>query len=88
MLGYHASGIPLFLHDSTGAYATRQGNDHYFYHNAAMTVATSNGCPTSTVTRECSLDQKKDQGGVRIDWWVHISHVWTMCPLGYIQVVR
>ena len=67
MLGYHAllyahaSGIPLFLRDSTGAYATRQGNDHYVYHNAAMTVATSNGCPTSTVTGECSLDQKRNK---------------------------
>ena len=30
-------GIPLALHDSTNVYVTRQENDRYGYHNAAMT---------------------------------------------------
>ena len=53
--------IPLFLHNSTDVYATRQGNAHYVYHNTAVTVATSNWCPASTTTIECSTDQKRAQ---------------------------
>ena len=30
-------GIPLILHDSTDAYVMRQENDHYAYHNVAIT---------------------------------------------------
>ena len=52
--------ISVLLHDSTDASATRQGNDHYVY-NASLTVATTNGCPASTVTRECSPDKKEAQ---------------------------
>ena len=44
-------GIPLLFHDSTDAYATRQENDHYVYHNVVMTVVISNGCPISTTTK-------------------------------------
>ena len=54
-------GIPLLLHDSTNAYATRQGNDLYIYHNALVTVVIPNGCPPSTTTKECSPDQKGAQ---------------------------
>ena len=43
-------------HDSTDVYATRQGNDHYIYHNAAVTVAIPNECLRSTATREFSPD--------------------------------
>ena len=49
-------GISLLLHDNTDAYATRLGNDHYVYHNVVVTVAIPNGCPTLTVTKECSPD--------------------------------
>ena len=53
--------IILFLHDSTDTYATRKENVYYVCHNAAMTVAIPNGCPTSTTTRECSSDHKGAQ---------------------------
>ena len=49
------------LHDSTNAYATRQGNDLYVYHNAVVTVVIPNGCPLSIATRECSPDHKGAQ---------------------------
>ena len=57
----HALGIPLIIHDSTSAYVTRQGNNHYVYYNAAMIVAIPDECPTSTATRECSPVQKRAQ---------------------------
>ena len=50
--------ISLLLHDSTDVYATSLENDHYVYHNVVVTVAISNGCPTSTTIRECSPHQK------------------------------
>ena len=56
LLYAHASGIPLLLHNSTDAYTTRQGNNHYIHHNVVVMVAIPNGCPTSTTTRECSLE--------------------------------
>ena len=49
-------GISLLIHDSTDAYATRQGNNHYIYHNATVSVAIPNEYLTSTATRECSPD--------------------------------
>ena len=49
-------GILFLFHNSTDAHTTKQGNDHYVYHNAAMTFAIPNGCPTSTATREYSSD--------------------------------
>ena len=36
-------GMPLILHNSTNAYVTRQGNDHYVYYHIVMMVAISNG---------------------------------------------
>ena len=54
-------GILLFLHDSSDTYATRQRNVHYVCHNAAVTIATPNGCPTSTTTKECSPEKKMAQ---------------------------
>ena len=42
-----------------------------FFHNAAMTVTISNGCPVSTAPEECSPDQKGGPEGVQTDWWVH-----------------
>ena len=53
--------IPLLLHVSTNAYTTRQGNNYYVYHNVVLKVAISNGCPASTVARECSTDHKGTQ---------------------------
>ena len=50
--------IPLLFYDSTNAYVTRQGNDHYDYHNATMSAAIPSGRPTSTGTKECSAGQK------------------------------
>ena len=38
------SGIPHIFYNSTDAYATRQRNDHYVYHNGVVTVAIPNGC--------------------------------------------
>ena len=60
-------GLSLILHDSTDVYATRQGKDHYVYHNAAVTVAIPNGCLTLTATKECSPIRKGPTGGVRPD---------------------
>ena len=51
-------GIPLILHCSTDAYAARQGNDHYVYHNVAVMVTIPNRYSTSIATKECSPDQK------------------------------
>ena len=56
MLGPHVLGILLFLHDSTDAYTTRQGNAHYIYHNVVVTVVILNGCLTSIAPREYSPD--------------------------------
>ena len=70
--------ITLFLHDSTNAYAMRQENEHYVYHNAVMMVAIPNGYPASTATKECSPDQKKSPGGVLTDWLVH-AHTCGLC---------
>ena len=53
--------ISLFLHDSTNAYTTRQGSNHYVYHNVAVMVAISNGCLESTTPRECSPTGKGAQ---------------------------
>ena len=39
-------GFPFSFYDGTYAYITKQGNDHYVYHNIATMVAISNGCPT------------------------------------------
>ena len=50
--------IPLFLHDSTYAYTTRQRNVHYVYHNVVVAVAFPIGCPTSIAPEEYSSDQK------------------------------
>ena len=61
LLCAHASGDTPSFHDSTDAYATRQENDHYVYHNTIVTVAIPNRCPASTVTRKCSPDKKGTQ---------------------------
>ena len=34
----HYSVLMHLLHDNTDAYATRQGNDHYVYHNVVVMV--------------------------------------------------
>ena len=52
-------GITLFLHDGTNTYITRQENDHYVLHNAAVTTTTSNRCPTYRAHRVCSPDKKR-----------------------------
>ena len=54
-------GHLFFFYDGRDAYVTKQENDHYVYHNAAMTVTISNGCLTSTTIRECLLDEKAVQ---------------------------
>ena len=36
-------GIPLFHHEGTNAYTTRQVKYRYVLHNAAVTVTNSNG---------------------------------------------
>ena len=50
ILGPHIScvfkhwAIPLFHHEGTNTYTTRQVKYHYVLHNAAVTVTNSNGC--------------------------------------------
>ena len=52
ILGPHALrvlmhwGIPLFHHEGTDTYTTKQVKYHYVLHNAAVMVTNSNGCPT------------------------------------------
>ena len=52
IMGPHAlcvlmhGGIPLFHHEGTNAYTTRQENYHYVLHNVAVMVTNSNGYPT------------------------------------------
>ena len=52
-------GIPIFLHDGTDTFTTRQKNDHYVLHNATMKATTSSRCPAQRVTRACSLDKER-----------------------------
>ena len=78
LLCVHASGISLLLHDSMDAYATRQGSDHYVYHNAAMTIIILNWCPASTATRECSSTRKGPRRCANRLVGSY-SHVWTVC---------
>ena len=56
--------ILIFLHESTDAYTTRQGNVYNVYYNVVVTVAISNRCLASTASGECSLDQKGGPGDV------------------------
>ena len=53
--------IPIFLHDSTNAYTTRQENVHYVYHNAIVTVVIPNGCLTSITLKNARPTRKGAQ---------------------------
>ena len=55
-------GIPILIYDSTDAYATRQGNNHYIYHNAAIQQLPENACRLT----------RKGPESVRTDLLVHI----------------
>ena len=54
-------GYPYSFYDGTNTYITKQGNNHYVYHNATTMVDISNECPASTTNRECLPDMKGAQ---------------------------
>ena len=63
-------GIPLFLHDRTNVYTTRQGNVYYVCHNPVVTVTTPNVSDINSYQRILARPES-GPGGVQTDWCVH-----------------